>query len=215
MTPFKDLTPADMLERAVEAFLRKWLGTYLSEVAEQNGRPRDSIKTPQLWLRTPALTTVTIEQLRYPAMLIVSSGLAERPKRRGDGSYDVRYTLGITSLTHASTEDAATDLSRRYARAVQGAMLQKPGRIGPFIDGMDWIDERFTDYLNSEQESVSSATSIFNAGMKGVLTAKAGPDVPDPLPEPAVAPAEEYPEVPTLADKDHIGIDTEPLEGGP
>lgn len=204
MTRFGRIIGADALEDDLTTFLQKWIKTYLGEVAEQNGQARDTYPRPIYWTTTPILTIDSVSQVRYPACLVVSPGLSSRPVRRGDGSYEATYQIGVCILASTKTETGTTRAARRYGAAVHTAILQRPSLDTNYIIGIEWADERFTDFLNADEETVASATEIFNITIAGLFDAHKGPGpkYPDPLPEPATAPNDVYEDLHTTRDPD-------------
>jgi hypothetical protein len=202
MTRFGQIISADVLEDALTTYLKKWIPTYLGEVAESMGLPRNVFPRPKYWTTTPILTNETVGQVRYPAVLIVSPGLAGQPVRRGDGSYEATYQAGVCLVVSTKNELGASRTARRYGAAVRTAVMQRPGLETDYIEGVAWADERFTDFLNAEQETVASATEIFNFTLAGVMNALhgPGPQYPDPLPEPATSPNAVYEAITTTRD---------------
>lgn len=211
MSRFGDIISADRLEADVEKFLQKWIKTYLGEMAEQNGEVRTAYPKPAYWTTTPILTHDSVSQVRYPAVLIVAPGLVSKPIRRGS-EYEGTYQVGICVLTSAGTEKNTAKAARRYGAATRTAILQKPGMETDYIEGVEWVDERFTDFLNANQETVASATEIFNITCGGMFDAMAGPPPGSPpLDEPATAPNPEYEEQPSVADPDDPGNPYSPI----
>lgn len=200
MTVFDPIFDASVLEEDVTSFLNKWFRTYSAEISEQRGFGRDKFKTPKYWTTTPVLTPDAVQQVRYPAVLVLSTGLVGRPVRKGDGRYDGTYALGVTVLATADNDQNASKMAKRYGAAVRTLILQKPAMETDYITEVAWTDERFTDYLQNKQTAVGSATEIFEVTVKDILGAKAGPGIPDPLPEPATAPNPSYEDRPVVRD---------------
>lgn len=202
MTRFGPILSADTLEDDLTKFLKRWIATYLGEIAERQGKSRTSYPSPKYWTTTPILTTDTVSQVRYPAALVVSPGLTSKPLRLGDGRYQATYQIGVCIIASTRSEEGSSRVARRYGAAVHTAIMQRPGLEVDYIEGVEWADERFTDFLNANQDTVASATEIFNITCKGVMSAfdGPGPDFPDPLPEPATSPGDTYPELPTVKD---------------
>lgn len=197
MTRFGTIISADVLEDDMTIYLKKWFDTYAAEVAQQRGDTRGDYPSPRYWTTTPILTVDTIAQVRYPAVLIVSPGLTGKPMRRGDGSFEASYQIGVCILASTRTEAGSSRSARRLGAAIHTAVMQHPSMDTSYIESVEWADERFTDFLNADQETVASATEIFNITCKGVFNALRGPGpaYPNPLPEPAV-----YPDVTTVRD---------------
>lgn len=213
MTVFQDIISLDVPEDDLTEHLKLWLPTYLAEVAEQRGLERGVYPKPKFWATTPALTMATLEQVRYPAVLVVSSGAAQAPTRRGDGVYEATYVFGVACLTTGRGEQSSSQNARRYGAAIRTILMQKPG-FADYVEGVNWIDERFTDYVNTEQEALSSATEIFNITIKDLGSAAGGPVQPDPDPDPN----HDYGDNPTVRDPDSAPpywpvTSTTPLEG--
>lgn len=188
MTRFGPIISADRLEDDLTIFLQKWIETYLAEVAIAHGDTRTDYPKPKYWTTTPILTVDAVTQIRYPAALVVSPGLVSKPIRRGDGTYEGTYQVGVCVLTSVNTELGSSKSARRYGAAIHAAVMQRPSLDTTYIEGVEWADERFTDFLNANQDTVASATEIFNITVKGLFNALKGPGVADPLPEPATYP---------------------------
>lgn len=198
-TVFGEIWDAGILEDDMTAFLQKWFKTYSAEIAEQRGHDRGRYEPPKFWTTTPVLTPDVVKQIRYPAVLVVSSGLASQPTKRS-ANYEAPYAVGVTIMTTGTSEINSSRMAKRYGAAVRAAVVQKGGLETDYIEGIAWTDERFTDFLAANQESVSSATEIFNVTVKDITKWKgAGPAVPDPLPEDPGDPSP-YPPNPTVRD---------------
>lgn len=195
MSQFGPIFDPSQLEDAMEAHLQKWFRTYAAEISEQRGFGRDQFEEPRFWATSAVLDRDTVPQIRYPAVLIVSPGLSEQPVRRGDGTYEAKYIIGVTVLATAVTEAHSGKMAKRYGAAIRTCVMQKPSLGAPFVESTDWGDERFTDYLAADQQTVSSATEVFNVTVIDIFNARYGPIAPDPLPEPA-----EYGDNPTVRD---------------
>lgn len=206
MNIFKPIFSADQLDDAFATYLQKWFKSYAAEVAQQRGFTRGVFAEPKFWATTAVLTQETIAQVRYPCVLIVNPGLNKPPRRRGDGTYEGDYTVGIMVMSNASGEQGAQRMAKRYGAAVRTAIMQRPSLDADIeILGVEWTDERFNDYIGADQEQVSSAINLFNVTVGGIMHALDGPPIifPDPLPEPADGDEnEEYPDWPTVRDPD-------------
>lgn len=217
MSVFGEIFDAGLLEDAMTAYLQKWFRTFSAEIAEQRDHGRDRYKEPKFWTTTPVLTLAAVEQVRYPAVLIVSSGLVSKPVKRGK-KYEGVYAVGVTILSTANDELAAGRMARRYGAAIRQAIIFKPSLEAPFVEGTEWADERFGDYIGTDQKGVGSATEVFNVTVKDIGVTYAGPGMPEPLPEPAVSPNEEYESGPVIrdpgSDPPYEPITTERKPGG-
>lgn len=191
MSVFKDIISADVVEDLLTAHLKKWLPDYLAEVAAQRGLARGDIPMPVSWNITPTFDTSGV--IRVPAMLIVSGGFAESPRKQGDGGYIATWTMGVAALVSAKDQQSTRRLARRYGAVISAAIMQQPSLGDPRIEGVTWVDESFTD-IPSDQSTLASANELFNVSMKGVLNAKAGPAQPEPQPDPMT----QYPDRPTV-----------------
>jgi hypothetical protein len=200
VTIFGTIWDAGQLEEDIIKFLKRWMNTYLSEVAEQRGRNRGAYPVPKTWSAEPALTPAAVEGVIYPAILVIAGGTTNMPKKKGDGTYEATYRLGITVLTTANNESNARKMAQRYGAALKSAMLQKGSLETDYVSGLTWVDERFVDYIGGDQETVGSATEIFDIDVTEIVNAKAGPVNPDPLPEPTDP--GDYPDNPTVRDPD-------------
>jgi hypothetical protein len=203
------LIDGSVVEDDVKNHLSKWLPTYLAQLAEDRGLPRNAFLRDDgtavgSWTNT---TEFDVEETTaLPAILIINTGLAERPRRNGDGSYDAAWVVGIGGLVSAGGDDPRYNtgrLAKRFAGAVKLAMLQYSSLGNPDVMDCDWQDEGYDDVPSELQRSLASFRLVFRIEYQNVLNANLGPGSPDPLPDPVDNP---YPDWGLVPDIDHVKI---------
>ncbi len=177
------------VEQAVQATLDMWLPTYLRELERQNEIPPDSL---------PAIrsTVVVNEFAQYqgeplPCCVVVCPGTEGAPEIVADGVHNAWFTVGIAVIVEAVNEAAARQLAQLYAFAIATLLLQQPS-LGGFASrtrlGIVTGDDAPADFI---RDGCAVARVVFSVLVEGVVTALAGPSVPDPDPNP-------WPEVETV-----------------
>lgn len=179
-TPFGTLFGADQLEAAVVTTLETWLPTYLAEVERQRDMTAGEISAPKSYRTIPRFDKFPEDQI--PAIYVVSPGVFNEPVKRGGGKYQATYSLGVAAVVESTTPDAVNTLSKLYSSAVVAAIMQHRylGFPQGKIEGVDWVDETFTDIPPLQGRSLASAQNVFVITINDVLTVGAGPLVPDP-----------------------------------
>lgn len=200
MSVFGAITDGSDVEFIVEKFLRRWLPTYLAEMAGQRGLPRDSFPPPQSWTHSTEFNLDETTQL--PAILIICSGLAGDPTRHGDGSYSVSWVIGVGVIVSAGGDDphnATNKLAKRYGAAIRWAMTQNPALEDSRIAGLSWDDEGYDDVPSGQARSLASARLVFTIQVDDVMNDMDGPVLPDdPPPDPTIP----YADWPLVRDPD-------------
>jgi hypothetical protein len=215
MSIFGTHVDAAYVEDDVKSHLETWLPTYLAQIAQDLGLPRNT------WFRQDGTvvgswtfsTEFTVEQATaLPAILILNSGLAGPPVMEGDGTYRATWVIGIGGLVQAGGDNPVLNTSRlakRFASAVKLSMLQAAWD-SPYLEGISWDDEGYDDASTGER-SLGSFRLVFGIEYSNVLNANLGTGNPIPVPDPT--PGNSYPDWGTIPDVDHVHVDIqkEPL----
>jgi hypothetical protein len=197
---FGDIFDASLLEEAVIQFLDSWFKTYTNEISKQRGYGTGAFPSPNYWTTEAAITPDAVKQIRYPAVLVISSGTIGSPRPKGDGWYDATYQLGVTILAQASTDTSARKMALRYGAAVRAAMLQRQSLGTDFVSGLTWTEERFTDFITSKKEAVGSASEVFNIDVQNIVNRKRGLGIYDVDNQPSDDDQHDYGSNPTVRD---------------
>lgn len=120
-----------------------------------------------------------------PICVVVSPGLSGQPYSEGNGNTSAWWSLGIGVLAMANTEEQTNFLSKVYAAAVRGIMVQQSD-LGGICSGIEWLDESYDDIPDDSQErSIRAAQWVGIACIDSVVTKGAGPvGDPDPIAQP-------------------------------
>lgn len=196
------LTRGDLEDHVVD-LLKKWMDTYLAEVERQNGKAVRSLPRPRSIVRRNAFEHWVEEQL--PTLIVVSPGTVGPPRKRGNGSYEVDWTLGIAAIASGKDSDNTRDLVDLYATAVRALIIQRPSLEG-FAIGVVWEDEHYDDISDSDVgRTMASGQVVFRVTVENVVFAQAGPITPDTPPDPPPDTSPVWPIVETL----HLEVDLE------
>lgn len=199
---------AGQVEDDVKAHLELWLPTYLAQLAEDRGLPRNTFlrddgSAVANWQHTTDFDVTETTQL--PAVLIINTGVNGTPQREGDGSYRVTWLIGIGVLVSAGGDNPALNSSRlakRWGAAIRCAMVQYC-LDNPSVEGIGWEDEGYDDVPTELQRSLASARLVFSVEYRDVVNTNLGPGQPDPHPDPVTEPYEDWP---TVQDADHVHV---------
>lgn len=129
---------ADDVRAAAKAHAVKWLPAYLAQI----GRQHDVV------LPLPGRYEIRQDaglpsRSRLPAVLFHCEQL-RATEIDGDGNYWARALLDIDLWVMADTDEHASQLVGRYAKAVRAAFLQHRTLDG-FAVTTRWVEEAFTD----------------------------------------------------------------------
>ena len=179
---FGPIVTGGQVEDAVEATLRKWLPTYIAEVSGQDGRSRS--KTPNIasWQVVPDFETWP--ESKFPALVIVSTGVSGKPKRKAGGVYSAPWAFGIGVFCKSNSLKNMRDLSKIYGAAIRAVLVQHSS-LGDFASGLDWEDERYDD-LEFRERTYAAARLVFTVEVDEVVRRSAGPAQADPNYDPTL-----------------------------
>lgn len=181
---FEPIVDGGMVEAAARDTIQEWIETYLAEVERQRGLKPRSLPKPRSYSVATVLEKWPEDQL--PAVVLVSTGIADRPRRKGSGGYDVPWALGIGVVVSARNQEAANSLAKRYTAAIRTLLLQHPS-MGGFATGVEWMDESFDDVPAEKRRTLAGGIVTFRVDIANAVNAQGGPaTVPaDPYAVPA------------------------------
>ena len=179
-TIFERIVTGWDVEQWVMNHLKKWFSTYLSEVERQHGVAAGTLERPRGWVIAPSFDKWPEDQL--PAVVVISIGLADVPRKGGDGKYRARWDIVCGSAFSARTQAESRLGSMFYVSALGTLLGQKPAlEVGALA--VDWLDEDYTILEFSDERTLSAGAARFQVEFDDVRTTKAGPANPDaPLP---------------------------------
>lgn len=166
------------VRQAVQNTIRRWEETYRAEVSRQTGLALPPLRSYGTGIDadTPAS--------QFPACVIVAPGIVGEPDRRGDGTHDVTWGIGVGVVVADKHRDTACDLAGAYGAAMRALLLQNQD-LGGFAAGLDWVDEEVTQVEWTSALSIHAAALEFRATIRNVADASAGLLVP-PSPDATV-----------------------------
>lgn len=188
---FGRIVIASDAETALVDTLQAWLPSYLAELERRTGREPGAVPMVRSWRRSNRFYRFPQDQL--PAAIVISPGTTGAPERRGDGTIDAWYRLGIAIVCAANTAEATNELAKLYAAAVRTAVLQQPALAGdpsdphPFAARVVFVGETTDDVPAEYLEIGCTAQVEFDVLVEGIADAAAGPaettvDAPTDLP---------------------------------
>jgi hypothetical protein len=191
---FGRIVTGDDVETWCLDLFRRWTGTYLSEVERQHGLAAGFWARPRGFVRVLSFDKWPEDQL--PVVMLVSTGVANPPERRGDGVYYARWIMGLGVLCSARSEQETHDMARHYIAAIRALVSQRPSLEG-LAQGVKWMDESYTPLPYDDSRSLCAGQAIFQVDVDDVTTTLAGPATPDDPLEPDTDPWAVWPTVQT------------------
>lgn len=168
------------VEQAVIETLQWWMPSVLREMERKTGRPTNSLPSPRAY--TVINEFAEVRGMERPTCIVVSTGRGE-PERRGDGTYDAGYAVGVAIIVKADSRANANELAKIYAAAA-GKVLVKWGTLGGFAAGVDLGPEDYTPIPAKLLDTASAGTVAFTVRVAGFVDDVNGPLEPDPDPTP-------------------------------
>lgn len=172
------------VEVAVTASLKKWMPTYLSEVAHQAGLKRGELPLFRSYVSRIDLGSAPEDQL--PSCVVVAPGTAGPAEKHG-GQFSGYWSVGVGSIVAGRDRDNTYDLCRLYTAATRTALLQH-GSLDGFAEFTSWESERYDEFGQGYQNR-TLCTGVVHVlvYVRGIVSAL-GPT------EPIEDPGEPYPD---------------------
>jgi len=182
-----------LLTRAVVGTLRKWYQRYIREIEFQ--RPDcvvGEIPPPKTYAERWRFDSYPDD--RIPAVIVVSPGMTEQPRRAGDGSVSGWWALGVGVIAAASTEDNSERLAKVYGAAARLILSQKGWLDETWeFNGCEILDETYGEVPDIEQSrTMRSAHIIARVQVMNMWNTNMGP--PDDPADPLSMPGSQWPE---------------------
>lgn len=212
MTIFERILDDGDVEDSVMACLQNWLPTYLSEVERQHNLDEGFYQRPRSWRVRNDMEKWPEEQL--PAIIVISTGLADNPVREGAGKHRAPWSIGIAAVVTSKDHLATRRMAYRYAAAIRAVMVQRQSldlALDESVRGVTWIDGRNNELPPENDRTIFASRQVFAVEVGDVVTQGAGPVAPDPKPDPE----EPYDDWPIVPDREHVEntITKEPIGG--
>jgi hypothetical protein len=202
---FGSVVTGGQIEAAVVTVLKRWIGTYLSELERQTDREVGSLARPRSYTRTTSDLDAWPEQ-QLPAVFVLASGLDAEPERdSGDGKFSAWWRFGVGAVVAANTEENTRELAQIYAAAIRALLVQHPSLEG-FADATDWVGEVYEEgSIPGRNRTLGVGLTQYRVKVSDVVTHGAGPLEPDPAGE-TTAP-EDWPTVEDTI----VSVENEPV----
>jgi len=204
---FGPIVTGDDVEQWCLDTLKEWSGTYLAEVERQSGLDAGDLQRVRSWRHSPSYDKWPEDQL--PCVILRSVGTAERPLRKGDGSYDARWLMQLDNVCSARTEDESHRMAMLYAAAHLALVLQRPS-LGGHAAGISWVADTYTDQPFDGTRSLAAVSSTLEVQVNDVVRTVAGPTSVE---EPLTPDTDPWPPLGTVESHDEQVVKL-PLEGG-
>jgi hypothetical protein len=199
---FGNIISDDVVEDAVTATLQRWIDTELSEIERQRHVAVGFYARPRAWEIRNDMDKWPEEAL--PAVIVISTGLADAPVRDGRRDYRATYAIGVATVCGSVNASEARKSAHRLGAAVRASLVHHQSLdhgINSQVRGVDWIDGRNNEINVDATRSVWAVRQIFTVEVADVLVRSAGPIVPDVSTD--VPPT--HPDSPVVSDTD-IGV---------
>lgn len=202
---FGPIVHKGQVEQAALNTLKQWNSTYLTEMELLTGRG-SPLERPRSF--SVVQSVVKFEEEQFPAVMVISEGLAAPPRRMAGGVYQATWKLTVVAIVSAIDQVTATDLAGVYGAACRALLVQKPS-LGGFANSCVWVDEDYRPIDADKRRWLSAAASEMHVEVPDVLTTDAGPLAadPDPLEDPADHPQDWDTVLTTHSTIDVKGID--------
>jgi hypothetical protein len=166
-TLFERIVTGHDVEQWVLELLRRWSGTYLSEVERQHGYEAGAIARVKGWAIGVSFDKWPEDQL--PAVIVVSPGLVPPPTKTGEGRYSARWRIDVGIVCSAATQEKSHEQAMLFVAAHKAIIAQHPSLEG-HAAGALWLDESYDQLDYDDSRSLYSGTASFAVEVDNVLT---------------------------------------------
>lgn len=199
------------VEQWVLALLKKWSGTYISEVERQHGYPAGTLQRVRGWGVAPSFDKWPEDQI--PGVLVVSPGLVPPPVKVGTGRYRARWRVDVGAICSASTPTKSHEQAQMLIAAHKAIVIQRPSlEVGAIA--ADWVDEQYDPLTFDDTRSLYAGYASLAVEIDDVVSTSHGPTTPDDPRVPETDPWPPWQRVDTV-DVDVLSVPVEqPLPKG-
>lgn len=191
---FGDFVADWQLEQWVVNHLRAWMPDYLPN-AQRHAETvlgvelSEDLELPKSYPVTPREPDKWPED-QLPAIMVVSTGLTDTPRRNGDGVFRGSFSVGIASICSAGDEEMSKLFAGLYFAAAAQILLDKPS-LGGFAQGVTFDGPPQFDWLSGERNrTLASRYCVFAVDVDRIFEVTGGPDdhLEDPTEDPGDRP---------------------------
>jgi hypothetical protein len=180
LSVFGNILTASRIEENAIQTLVTWVPTYLREVERQLGVEIGSTPVPEHFSNRNSFDYLPGE--KYPKVVAISPGLANRPEANGGGQYRALWRLGIGTVLAAQDEVVANLWAKTYGAAIRKIFIDKQS-LGGIATAIRWEDEEYPDLPIAVQNQLFKAAAVyFTVDCEDVATKWSGPTSPDEEP---------------------------------
>lgn len=172
---FGPIFTAPRLEQQTTALLQLWFPNYLRELELQYDLELGTLVEPVTYTTRNTFDALPGEEL--PKCVVISPGIIGQPMKRGGGSYDAVWRLGVGVAIAVAIELDAQLFAGLYAAAARNIVLnQLPYQT-------TWLDEDYNDLpIRDKIQQYKSGACSFAVQVNNVSSTR-GPTVPDLAPD--------------------------------
>jgi len=192
---FLSIFDGSVLTRAVLNTLKLWYPRYLREIEYQ--RPdlvSGKIPVPKTYVERWTFDSYPDDKI--PAVIVVSPGMADQPRRDGDGTVSGWWAIGVGVIAAASTEDNSERLAKIYGAAARSILSQKGWLDESWeFNGCEILSEMYDEVPDIEQaRTMRSAHVIGRVQVMNMWNTGSGPRDPGDPSDPLAMPGSQWPE---------------------
>lgn len=169
------------VDKAVIAFLMRWLPTWLRVTEDREGLPNSTLARPASYATTYDEDDEDFFSDRRLPCTFVTAGEALNWTRTGAGDYCAYFRTRITTVSRGRNKAEARYQSAMYCAAITELLISKPALDG-ICNGVEVISERprpITDPSNRSR-NLSGGFGEYLLYIPNLRAARSGPLTPDP-----------------------------------
>lgn len=174
------------VEDAITASIKKWMPTYLAEVAAQNGKARTDMPMYRSYRGRLAIDRDAGDQM--PSCIVVAPGIANTTT--SGGKISASWSVAIGSVVSAQDEESTYDLARLYAAAIRAFAMQQ-GSFDGFAERTYLQGERYDEYVTTPDQTLCAGIVRLETWVANIVDRSLAPN------DPVVDPAQPLPDFPT------------------
>lgn len=178
-TVIERIVDGDEVEQAMLSMLKLRYPTFIDEVAQQRAhkKGRAAYQAPKSWIVVKEFDKWPENKL--PCVIVVSPGMPEPPRKRGDGWYDAVWEIVVAVVVSAKTKKSSHKLGMRYGAALAKCVISNASLEGA-LEGasvIDWLGEDYADLPVEERRHLHVVRNVFHVKVEKVMNAYKAPEV--------------------------------------
>lgn len=183
LVDFGPLVHSVSVDRAIIAFLQRWLPTYLRATEIRESRTRSYLARPVAYATTYDEDDEDFFSDRRLPCVFVTAGEATLWRRDGDGSYSATYRTRITTVSRARNKAEARYQASLYCATVTELLIGRAGMEG-IANGVEVVSERPRPIVDPSNRSRNLAGGFgeYAILVPNVRAVRSGPLDPEPPP---------------------------------